>query len=238
MKKAIVIGGTSGIGKCLAVKLLQQHWQVAVTGRRKELLLELSKKHETNLITKVQDVRDLTQSKEVLEALFLHMQTVDLVIVASGISELNYELDTSIENNVILTNVNGVSNAYQFIFNKFKEQKNGHLVGITSIAGLRGNRHCPSYSASKAFQLNYLEALRCMAKHQNLNITITDVQPGFVDTPMAKGDGLFWVASVDKASSQILKAIKRRKRKVYVTKRWKLIAYIMKLVPNLLLERI
>ena len=76
-------------------------------------------------------------------------------------------------------------------FQSLKKQGYGHLVGISSIASLRGNRHCPSYSASKAFQANYLETLRCIAKNEKIDIKITDIQPSFVDTPMAKGDGLF-----------------------------------------------
>jgi short-subunit dehydrogenase len=70
-----------------------------------------------------------------------------------------------------------------------------------------------------------------------MNIKITDVQPGFVDTPMAKGDGLFWVSPVKKAVNQIYSAILKGKRKVYITKRWRLIAWILKIVPNWLLEK-
>ena len=70
------------------------------------------------------------------------------------------------ENKVIETNINGLAKVYEFVFSKFKKQGYGHLVGISSIASLRGNRHCPSYSASKAFQANYLEALRCIAKNE------------------------------------------------------------------------
>jgi short-subunit dehydrogenase len=99
------------------------------------------------------------------------------------------------------------------MFSKLKKKGHGHLVGISSIASLRGNRYCPSYSASKAFQANYLEALRCIAKNEKLNLKITDVQPGLVDTPMAKGEGLFWGAPVKKASNQIYSAILKQKKK-------------------------
>ena len=123
------------------------------------------------------------------------------------------------------------------MFSKLKKQGHGHLVGISSIASLRGNRYCPSYSASKAFQANYLEALRCIAKNEKLNLKITDVQPGLVDTPMAKGEGLFWGAPVKKASNQIYSAILKQKKKVYITKRWRFIAWIMKIAPSWVLEK-
>ena len=142
------------------------------------------------------------------------------------------------ENKVIETNINGLAKVYEFVFSKFKKQGYGHLVGISSIASLRGNRHCPSYSASKAFQANYLETLRCIAKNEKIDIKITDIQPSFVDTPMAKGDGLFWVASTKKATSQIYLAILKQKRKAYITKRWRLIAWIMKIAPSWVLEKI
>ena len=67
---------------------------------------------------------------------------------------------------------------------------------------------------------------------------ILDAQPGFVDTAMAKGEGLFWVASPEKAASQIVKAIKRRKTHVYVTGRWRLIAWMLRLMPNWLYNRV
>lgn len=238
MKKALIVGGTSGIGRCLSEKLLDKGWQVAVTGRRKELLNELNHKYKSNVSTYVHDVKNIEQSDTILTDIFNKMQTLDLVIVASGSAEINYELKWELEEDTIQTNINGVAKIYQQVFSFFKTQSYGHLVGISSIAAIRGNRHSPSYSAAKAFQANYLEALRCMSKKEQLNIVITDVQPGFVNTAMAKGDGLFWVASVEKASNQILKAIHKQKRKVYVTKRWKSIAYIMKFLPTPILEKI
>ncbi|MFM7090093.1 MAG: oxidoreductase, partial [Bacteroidota bacterium] len=66
----------------------------------------------------------------------------------------------------------------------------------------------------------------------------TDVRPGFVDTDMAKGEGQFWVASVEKATRQIFIAIKQRKKMVYITKRWKLIAIILKGIPGKLYNRL
>lgn len=238
MKKAIVIGGTSGIGRGLTEKLVENGWTVGITGRRTELLAEIKASSKNLILTQEHDIREIESSDEKMSFLFDKLKPVDLVIVSAGISKLNEELDWNIENNVIQTNVNGIAKVYEFVFSKFKKQGFGHLVGVSSIASLRGNRFCPSYSASKAFQANYLEALRCIAKKEKLDVKITDVQPGFIDTPMAKGDGLFWVASVKKATNQIYSAILKRKRKVYITKRWRLIAWILGAVPNWLLERL
>lgn len=237
MKKAIVIGGTSGIGRGLAEKLIDNGWTVGITGRRIELLNEKKENSNDKVFIQDHDITDLESSDAKMESLFNKLGRVDLVIVSSGVSELNQDLEWKTEKKVIETNVNGVAKVYELVFSNFKKQGYGHLVGVSSIASLRGNRYCTSYSASKAFQANYLEALRCIAKNEKLNIQITDVQPGFVDTPMAKGDGLFWVAPVNKATNQIYLAILRRDRKVYITKRWRFIAWVMRLAPSWMLEK-
>ncbi len=95
-----------------------------------------------------------------------------------------------------------------------------------------------SYNASKAYVSSYLEGLACRKECRSGAITVTDVRPGFVDTPMAQGEGLFWVASPEKAAKQIYAAIRKKKRIVYITKRWRLIAAIIKLLPFCLYKRI
>ena len=67
----------------------------------------------------------------------------------------------------------------------------GHLVGISSIAAIRGHGEAPAYRASKAFVSGYLRSLRHTCAKQRLPICITEIQPGFVATAMAKGDGSF-----------------------------------------------
>jgi short-subunit dehydrogenase len=238
MKKAIIIGGTSGIGRALAEKLVLHNWKVAITGRRTALLDDIKSQSNNTIITASHDVTKIDTSEATLNDLFQQLGHVDLVVVSSGLSALNSKLHWDLENKVIQTNVNGVAKIYGFVFSKFTEQGFGHLVGISSLAALRGNRMCASYSASKAFQANYLEAMRGIAKRKRLKIKITDIQPGFVDTPMAKGDALFWVVPVKKAADQIFIGIQKGKRKIYISKRWRLVAWIMKLMPSWLLEKL
>ena len=106
------------------------------------------------------------------------------------------------------------------------------------VAGLRGNGIAPSYNASKAYQINYLEGLRQKASKLKSSILITDVRPGFVDTAMAKGEGQFWVSSVEKASKQIFNSIQKKKKVVYVTKRWRFIALLLKSIPRIVYDRL
>jgi short-subunit dehydrogenase len=85
---------------------------------------------------------------------------------------------------------------------------------------------------------NYAEGLSIKASKLNRNIHITDIKPGFIDTKMAKGNGRFWVASPAKAARQIVTAIHKKKRVAYITKRWWLIAQLMKLMPYAIYRRV
>tara|TARA_B110000259_G_scaffold62083_1_gene73496 strand:+ start:2861 stop:3178 length:318 start_codon:yes stop_codon:yes gene_type:complete len=95
-------------------------------------------------------------------------------------------------------NVNAFTEIVDWTFNYFKKQEKGHLVAISSIAGIRGSGIAPAYNASKAYQINYLEGLRQRATKTKHLIYVTDIRPRLVDTEMAKGEGLFWVAPLKK----------------------------------------
>ena len=237
MKRAIIIGATSGIGKGLAKILVDKDYKVGITGRRSEFLDVLKNENPNSFLTKQFDITDTNACVDKLEELVNELGGLDLLVISSGTGDLNNNLDFIIEKRTINTNVLGFTCIANWAFNYFVNQQSGHLVAISSIAGLRGSRLAPSYNATKAFQINYLEALRQKASNLKLPIIVTDIRPGFVDTDMAKGDGLFWVASVDKATRQIYNAIKTKKQIAYVTKRWRLIATLMKILPMPIFDR-
>jgi short-subunit dehydrogenase len=108
----------------------------------------------------------------------------------------------------------------------------GQIACTSSIASIRGNGQAPAYSASKAFESIYMEGLYLKARRLKKSVTITDIQPGFVDTGQAKGDGKFWVSSVKKAASEIYVAIERKKKRAYITRRWGIIAFLLKILPG------
>ena len=84
---------------------------------------------------------------------------------------------------------------------------------------------------------NYLEGLRIKAFKMKKKISVTDIQPGFVKTAMAKGERLFWIQELDKAAKQIFNAIEKRKGRVQITKRWSLIAVLLKWLPYFLYKK-
>jgi short-subunit dehydrogenase len=237
MKKAIVIGATSGIGKEIAKLLVNNGYKVGITGRRTELLQELKNESTNSFFAKPFDVTNTKDVIERLEELTIEIGGIDLLIISSGMGDINESLAFEIEKRTIETNVLGFTCIADWAFNYFEKQKSGHLVAITSIGGLRGSRQAPAYNATKAYQINYLEGLRQKAKKFNQAIFITDVRPGLVATAMAKGEGLFWVMPVEKTAMQIYKAIICKKQVAYVTKRWRLIAALLKLLPRQIYDK-
>jgi len=235
-KNAIVFGATSGIGKELAKLLVNDGYRVIITGRREAKLREIKKLNPEKYIIKKHDVTKLDTSEKVFNSLVDELGSVDLIVYSSGVTEPNYHLEWDKELPTLNVNVLGAVKIYGLAFNYFHKQGYGHLVGISSVAGVRGNRHVPAYFASKAFQNNYLESLWMKAKRSKSDIYITDIVPGFVDTKMALGD-TFGMASVEKASKQIYTAIKHKKKKAYITKRWRLIAFIMRILPASLIMK-
>jgi short-subunit dehydrogenase len=238
MKKAIVVGATSGIGKALAQLLVSKEYKVGITGRRTVLLQELKSENPNAYCIKSFDIAETKNATEQLVELTKELGGLDLLIISSGTGDLNPDLNFDIEEKTIQTNVLGFTQIAKWAFRFFEEQQFGHLVAISSIAGIRGSRHAPAYNASKAYQINYLEALTQKAIKTKLPLYVTDVRPGFVDTAMAKGDGQFWVAGVNKASVQIINAIENKKKIVYISKRWKLIAILLKIMPRSIYDRI
>ena len=238
MKKAIVIGATSGIGKGIAKLLADNNYMVGITGRRTLLLDEIKNEKPDSYYTSAFDVTDVERIPAYLNELTLELGGLDLLILSSGTGERIKTLDFEIDKRIIDTNVAGFTSIINWGFNYFQQQGHGHLVAISSIAGLRGNRYAPSYSATKAYQINYLEGLRYKAGKMNLPLTITDIRPGFVDTAMGRGDKVFWVSTVEKASGQIFKAIIAKKEIVYITTRWRIIAWMMKFMPSWIYRKI
>ena len=236
-KKAIVVGASSGIGKAITLGLLKKGYTVGITGRRSELLQAIEKSNPGYIHSSSFDCTDSNATNH-LDMLIEQLGGLDLFILSAGTGELNPDLVPHLEADTNTLNVTAFTKLVLWAYKKFETQGSGHLVGITSIAGMRGSAIAPSYNASKAYQINYLEGLRQKAQKQKHRISVTDVRPGFVDTNMAKGDGKFWVAQPDKAAAQILNAVMAKKDKVYITKRWRIIGIILKILPTWLYKKL
>jgi len=231
MKKAIIVGASSGIGQELARVMVRDEYLVAIVGRRLELLNAIREEYPDRIISRVIDISQLPESMHELEKLIEEMQGVDVIVISAGVGFINRDLEWQAEKQTIDVNVLGFTAVCNVALKQFYKQGSGHLVGISSIAALLGNSDAPAYNASKAFVSNYLQGIRAKVKKDRQNITITEIKPGFVDTAMAQGEVLFWVAKVPKAAEQIYQAIKRKKKHAYITRRWRLIGWILRLKP-------
>jgi len=236
-KKAIIIGATSGIGKELAKVVSQNNYIVGLAGRRTHLLDELKEGLPRETFIKYIDVAKPDDAMNQLNNLISEMGDIDLIVISSGTGFINHDLNWAQEKETIDVNVSGFVSMSNIAMHHFISKGSGHLVGISSIAAIRGDDTAPAYSASKAFISNYMAGLRKKISKAGLCIVVTDIKPGFVDTAMAKGDGLFWVASPQKAAQQIYKAIERKKKHAYITKRWRLIGWLMKTMPEFVYNR-
>ena len=236
-KSIIIIGATSGIGKAVFEKYAAEKNRLGIVGRRTNLLNKLSQRFPENTVTATADITKQDEIEKAISLLQKELGNIDLAIVCSGTGDLNPSLDYTVERPTIETNVIGWTFVVDMLYHIFEQQGYGHLVAITSVGGLRGEPMSPAYSATKAYQINYMEALRKKAFKANGKIIVTDVRPGLVDTAMAKGEGLFWVMPVEKVARQICSTIHRKKSKVYVTKRWHFLAIINKNLPFTLYKR-
>lgn len=236
-KKIAIIGATSGIGRKMAELYFQKGHKVGISGRRLELLEEIRRQSAQRIEYECFDVTK-TENKNNLEALVNKLGGLDILIISAGGGDVSKELDWQVDKMTIDTNVNGFAEIANWGFNYFAKQGHGSLATISSIASHRGNSWAPAYSASKAFQSNYFEGLSIKAKRLKRNISVTRIEPGFVDTKMAKGDKKIWVLPVEKAAKRIIKAIEKKKRRSYLSIRWWLVAKIFKLLPYWLYKRI
>ena len=230
-KTMIIIRATSGIGRALFEKYAAGGNRIGIVGRRTHLLDELLQEHPDTTVTATADITKQDETERAIDALHSELKHIDLAIVCSGTGDINASLDYDMERPTIDTNITGWTYVIDTLYNIFVQQGHGHLVAITSAGGLRGEPMAPAYSASKAYQINYMEALRKKAYKGGNNIHVTDIRPGLVNTAMAKGEGLFWVMPVEKVAHQIVAAIRKQKSKAYVTKRWHILAIINKNLP-------
>ena len=237
--KILIVGATSGIGRALFELYASQGHEVAVVGRRQEMLDEMCRQHSQGTVYAYRaDVTDVVSTPVWLDGVWKDMTGVDVVIASAGVGELNPQLEYAKEVATLNTNVVGWTCLVDEVFNRFLAQGRGHLAVISSVGGQRGEPSAPAYTATKAFQINYAEALRKKARKSGFPIYVTDIRPGFVDTKMAQGEGLFWVMPAEKVALQIARAIRRRRSVAVVTKRWRPIHFIWRHLPRFVYDRL
>jgi short-subunit dehydrogenase len=230
-KRAIIVGASSGIGWALACVLSRDGYTVGLCARRLARLAQLqSDLGKTSFIS----LKDIT-SKNAFDDFENYLQSqgrVDLVVISAGTGHINPDLEWELEKKTIDVNVKGFTAIADASMRFFLKQGYGHLVGISSMALFRGNAETPAYNASKAYVSNYLEGLRMIAAKKKLPVYVTDIRPGFVLTDMARGKQIFWAATPEKAAAQIYADIRKHRKVAYITRRWRFVSWILRILPE------
>ena len=232
MKRAIVIGASSGIGKLVAQLLIDEGWTVGLAARRDGMLLPMMHAHEDRV--KVMKI-DVTASNatESLNTLIKRIGGMDLFFYAAGIGKQNRELEEQIELSTVRTNALGFTRMIGEAYRYFAKQGEGHIAAITSIAGTKGLGPSPSYSATKAMQNTYLQALEQLAHAQGLKITFTDIRPGFVNTDLLSGTHTYpMLMEPEPVAKAIVKAVKQKKHVCVIDWRWRLLTAFWRRIPR------
>lgn len=231
-KKVIIIGATSGIGREVALVYIAQGWTVGVAGRREAELESLRAMAPEQVFTQVLDVTK-DDAAEHLQTLINKVGGMDLFLLSSGIGMQNYTLDTEIELATAATNVEGFIRMTNAAYHYFEKQGHGHLAVISSIAGTKGLGAAAAYSATKGFQHMYMDALDQLSRMQKLNISFTDIRPGFVATPLLKSSKSYpMLMEAPIVALDIVDALERKKRVAIIDWRFRLLVGFWRLIPK------
>ncbi|MBQ9285128.1 MAG: SDR family NAD(P)-dependent oxidoreductase [Bacteroidaceae bacterium] len=254
MKRAIIVGASSGIGLEVARQLLADGWTVGACARREEPLLALQGEAPGRVEVVKLDVTQADAPTQ-LQTLIERLGGMDLYFHAAGIGWQNRTLEPDVELRTVETNAAGftrmIDAAYRYFtahpqhLPKGGEQtgdglsEGGMIAAITSIAGTKGLGPAPAYSATKAFQANYLEALEQQARQRCLNIHVLDIRPGFVDTALL-GDGFNYpmLMRPEDVARDIVRSIRKRRHVRIVDWRYRVLTFCWRLLPRWLWRRI
>lgn len=238
MKRIIIVGATSGIGKELALIYIKKGWRVGVAGRRQDLLSFLVDSYPTQVISEVMDITQVDAPKK-LNQLIEKLGGMDIYFHSSGIGFQNPNLDRDIEMKTVQTNVEGFTRLVDEAYHYFKTKGGGHIAVISSIAGTKGLGIAPAYSATKRFQNTYIEALSQLSNMNKDNIYFTDIKPGFVATDLLKGTKKYpLLMRPDKVALVIDIALRRKVNRIVIDWKYRILVFFWNLVPSFIWRRL
>lgn len=232
MRRFVVMGATSGIGREIALELINEGMYVALAGRRAELLQEMAQQWPGQVRYAAIDV-NTPEATAQLDALIADLGGMDCYIHVSGAGHYNPELEAPKEMVAAETNVVGFTRMIDAAFNWFvAHSQPGHIAAVSSIAGTKGLGAAPAYSASKRFQNTYLDALDQQARMRRLPIRFTDIRPGFVDTDFLKGAHFPMLLKPDAVARKAVRAILHRRKTCTIDWRYAILVALWRCVPR------
>lgn len=240
-RHVVISGASSGLGLALARHYLQQGAIVAAFARRADKLQALSAEFPQQVYTYPLDIRNSRAIDHAAEHFMLQAGIPDIVIANAGVSIGT--LTTHPEDNdnfqqVIDTNVCGIMQLFQPFLSAMQQRNSGSLVGIASVAGLRGLPGAGAYSASKAAAISYLESLRVELHHSGLNVTT--ICPGYIRTPMTDINPypMPFLLEPEDAARRISRAISRQASYCIIPWQMAIVGWVLKRLPDWLYDRL
>lgn len=238
MKRAIVIGASSGIGREVSRLLLADGWTVGVAARREDRLLELKASSPDNVEVMRIDVTAADAGERLLE-LVKRLGGVSLFVYCSGVGWQNAGLEPAPELATVDVNVKGFTAMVGTMFNYMAVNLGGDIAVISSVAGTKGLGVAPSYSASKVYQNTYIQALEQLSNMRRLHIRFTDIRPGFVDTDLLSAGGHYPML-MDKTvvARHIVRAIYAHRHVCVIDWRYRVLVALWRAMPSWLWRKL
>ena len=238
LKRAVIVGATSGIGLEVAKRLLRDGWTIGAIGRREDRLKGFQQQAPERIYISSIDICQENADARMME-LIHEMGGMDLYFHSSGVGKQNIDLNPEIEIQTLQTNGTGFVRMVTAAYRYFSEQGRGHLAVISSIAGVKGLGVAPSYSATKRFQNTYIDALEQLSRIQHLSIAFTDIRPGFVATDLLNGGKNYpMLMNVEKVAQEIVEALYQKKCRVIIDWKYRILVFFWKLIPAWLWKRL
>jgi short-subunit dehydrogenase len=239
INKVIIVGASSGIGEAMAIQLANQGASVAIVARRESELSRVAAK-ASNIKCYAHDVTQTSEVPALFSRIVADLGGLDTLIYAAGVMHPLHEGEYHFEsdNATMQINVVGAMAWMNPAVAKFEAARSGNIVGISSVAGIRGRRGNPAYCTSKAALSTYLESLRNRCSRYGVNVVT--IKPGFVDTDMTKGmKGLFWLISAEEAAKQSIALInKNNSADAFVPARWMAVDLVIRSIPSFIFRKL
>jgi short-subunit dehydrogenase len=243
MAKIIITGASSGLGEGTARHLAARGHKLALLARRRDRLDQLATELATSPGGKpLVDELDVTEFPRVRETILRVAESLgglDIVIANAGVAATTPAGKGHFDEirRTIDTNLLGAIATIEAAVEIFRKQQGGHVVGITSIAAVRGLRNFGAYSASKAGLGRYLEALRLEVGREG--IQVTDLSPGYIDTDLNRNvKNRPFVVSAERGTAEIADLVEKKVAFRYVPVwPWTIIAQVLKVLPRSVVGR-
>ena len=234
---AVIMGASSGIGLEVARLLLRRGWHLGLAARRSEPLAALSREYPGQVKYASIDITEAGSEMQ-LRRLIDEMGGISLYLHVSGVGWQNMALDADKELTTVQTNALGFTRMVGEAYRYFAARGEGHIAVVSSIAGTKGLGAAPAYSATKAFDTTYVEALEQQAHMRGKHIHFTDIRPGFVRTALL-GDGRRYplLMNPEAVARAIVNAILHHRHVVVIDWRYRLLTALWRCVPRWIWRR-